>query len=146
MHQYCKTLCTAQIPVTVRYPTSSCVLRHIFRTPLYRSSQSRIPHACLRTTSIVPSKIFLISTFSVRSSLSTFITHRVHSHPKIPTFDSTRPLANFCISLLVLPSRRSIPPLRYCEICSFPFLPCNNYACSNNGTANPLLQTLLTVY
>lgn len=54
MPQYCKTLSTTHSPVPLRYPTAACVLSHILRTLRNTPSRLRIPHAWLRTTSILP--------------------------------------------------------------------------------------------
>lgn len=121
-------------------------MRQILRPLRYTSSLTLIPHACLRTTLILPSNTFFITTFSVRSSLSSFVTRRVQILPTIPTFESTRPLANVCISRLVLLlSIRFIPPPRYCEIRAPSFILCNNHVFSNNKTPIPSLQTPLQI-
>lgn len=128
------------------YHTGAWGLRHMLETLPYRPSRSRTPHAWVCTTSMLPFKTFITTTFSVRSSLSTFVTRGVQSFPKTPTFDSTRQLSNFLISRLVLlPSILSITPLRYREIRALHFALRNNQALSINETTIPSLKTPLPV-
>lgn len=148
MPQYCQTLLTAGSAETLRYHTDAFVLRHILRILRYTPSRPRILHPCFRTTSILPSKRFLMTIFAVRSSLLTFATRLVQTLPTIPTFNSTGPLDNVCISHLVfLPSKRYILLPRYCELREFSLCPCNSHVWSNNYRPIESLQThLLVIY